>query len=169
MFSRSRFCFVFFCSALVFFGLFGFSFVPPQLLLWVYYLTRLMALLALLFVPLASLFIPFVLLFGCWLALLVASWFLSLLVSSYVIAIWFLLLLLSSFCCRFFLLLHNSFCCVVWLFFSIAWLFLLLFNIVRTQIEIEKIFFNQHINKKNLMSLTNIQFREVNICKQELT
>jgi hypothetical protein len=63
----------FFCSAFVFFGLFGFSFVPPQLLLWVYYLTCLMAFLALLFVPLASLFIPFVLLFGCWLAFLVAS------------------------------------------------------------------------------------------------
>jgi len=72
-FQGQDFVLFFFCSALVFFGLFGFSFVPPQLLLWVYYLTRLMALLALLFVPLASLFIPFVLLFGCWLALLVAS------------------------------------------------------------------------------------------------
>ncbi len=114
---------------ILFFGLFGFSFVPPQLLLWVYYLTCLMAFLAFLFVLLASLFIPFVLLFGCWLALLVASWFLSLLVSSYVIAIWFLLLSILFIVTQFLLL-----CCLT--FFSIAWLFLLLLNIVRTQIEI---------------------------------
>ncbi len=102
MFWRSRFC------------LFCFSFVVAQLLLWDYYLTRLMALLA-------SLFILFVLLFGCWLALLVASWFLLLLVSSYVIAIWFLLLLLSSFCSSILLIVTQFLllCCLT--FFLLIW------------------------------------------------
>ncbi len=109
MFWRSRFWFFFFFF--FFFGLFCFSFVVAQLLLWDYYLTHLMVLLALLFVPLTLLFIPVVLLFGCWLDLLVASWFLLLLVSSYVIAIWFLLLLDSSYCYA------IPFCCVVWLLF----------------------------------------------------
>lgn len=60
-----------------FFGLFGFSFVVAQLLLWDYYFSHLIALLALLFVLLALLFIFFV---SC----LVVGW---------------LLLLVGSFCC----------------------------------------------------------------------
>jgi hypothetical protein len=46
----------------------------------------------------------------------------------------------------------SSFCRVVWLFFPIAQLFLLFFNIVRIQIEIEKI-----ISLTNTLTTTNLE------------